>query len=768
MPTVILTVQSTDQASAVLARVQQALVQVDRAQTLATQSATALSAAFDRVAVTATTTITALARLSTTLTSLGAGVDGIAASVDKALAAFDKLASGTATGSSSQDALIQSTRTLSVALGDATVVIDSYTAALARMDAAQLAAAASQGLLSRSGAANLLGGGGSRGSVGGVLATGAALGPGGLAAAATVYAAVKATQAASSFWSAVAQAGAQSDTLQSPGAMQSFGQGLLNYAAGGRSPYSATTLAQGAEVPLASGYSVSALQQAIPAIARLAAQNGASNLDAADQLVTTLASAFGPGPRASGAQLSSYADFASRAETLTKLQPGVLTTALPIVLSALPGTGVSAADATSLLLKVGTVNPVARTDAQAIRQLIQSTQVKPTAGASSEASSIGLAIGPGSAQAYGGILGWIQALQTTSGGNVNTISKILTQKNALSAYNDIIMGGGLAQAAGYGTALNNAGGTGQRVYNELSLGTQQQEAQLAARFNADMVTLGTTINTNVVPHLLDLANAALKGAEDLGTAFTKSAPSTAIPRSIPAPSNVPQGPLSTYSIPDIIHNLTGWGITNPFGGSAAATAVASGHRPSGGAGLPANVAGPLLPGETRTGAALRVLPWNAEGPLLPGEVRGSGGASAGAGTSLTGFERSVSRSADQLSLLGRLLAAQQAPHTTAAKTSGALSKAELAASYPPFTTPNPGMGGLEAGFQNTVVRFGGADPTVATLHQLQQENQRLREEVTKDNQQIIALLAQIARQGVRATATSQVLAGTGTDRMPRR
>jgi len=56
----------------------------------------------------------------------------------------------------------------------------------------------------------------------------------------------------------------------------------------------------------------------------------------------------------------------------------------------------------------------------------------------------------------------------------------------------------------------------------------------------------------------------------------------------------------------------------------------------------------------------------------------------------------------------------------------------------PFFETNPGLGGLEAGFQSTAVRLGGGvDPAT-------QENRELRRELAAANSKIVALLAQIA------------------------
>lgn len=81
---------------------------------------------------------------------------------------------------------------------------------------------------------------------------------------------------------------------------------------------------------------------------------------------------------------------------------------------------------------------------------------------------------------------------------------------------------------------------------------------------------------------------------------------------------------------------------------------------------------------------------------------------------------------------------------------------------PPFHTPNPGLGGLAAGFQDTVVRFGSGAPAP------QQLILKLEEQVRELRQQN-AYLQQIAnttRTQQRNTARTSPLAGMGTNRSP--
>ncbi|HVA91058.1 MAG TPA: hypothetical protein VNL71_14590, partial [Chloroflexota bacterium] len=63
---------------------------------------------------------------------------------------------------------------------------------------------------------------------------------------------------------------------------------------------------------------------------------------------------------------------------------------------------------------------------------------------------------------------------------------------------------------------------GPHAFGELSTGTQQQETQLANRFNSDMITLGDTINQTLLPALLAMAAASMTAGEGLSSDANKA------------------------------------------------------------------------------------------------------------------------------------------------------------------------------------------------------------------------------------------------------
>lgn len=379
-----------------------------------------------------------------------------------------------------------------------------------------VARTAEQDLLHPRGVANLFGlPEGVSGALGGAFFS-----PGGMAALAAGFGAFKTAQAAADYQSAIAQTTAQytTSTGQAQADAPLLAQGILGYEQGGHAPYNATTIARSIEPLLAHLQGPDAVQralQALPSIADVSAQNRAPDLTNTINLVNTIAALEGSGPHATGAQLAGYADMVSRAETLTTIPPGQLTTAVPRLLGSIAGTGVSADEALGLYLKAGTANPSARLDATGLGRLISDITTKPTAGAQVDAEKLGLPIGPGAIEAEGGIYGYLQQLQTLTAGphQRKLLSGIFTQTNALQSFYDLMQGGGLGQAAGYTDQMAASHGASGTALRSLSQGVDQQGTQLMNRFNGDLIEVGDTLNKTVTPALLDLANKGLTGLE---------------------------------------------------------------------------------------------------------------------------------------------------------------------------------------------------------------------------------------------------------------
>jgi hypothetical protein len=825
MPVVLLSVTANaDAATAALARVTAQLGLLDQAVLVNSRTTTQAQTALDAYLRSLSATQTELARITSGLDALATSFRDAAGMIDTAEAALSRYAGtlgGIKSGLDSTGAglgdLANSFRSASVAAGDGMLVIDAY---IARLDALRVAASIPIPVPSPGGGggANLvtggalaLAGGGGFGRAGSVLATGAAydvglggravnalLGPEGLLVGGLLYGGYKAAQAGANFQSAVAQTGAQANRA---GDMNTLGQAILDYAAGGKSPYSATTLATSIEPLLAHGYSTTALAQALPSVAQLSAQNKAPDLTTAANAINTYLALTGTGPKSTGGQITAAADFVSRMETLTTIPPGQISTALPRLLAGAIGTGVSPEDAGALMLKVGTANPSARLDATGITRLISDILVKPTAGAQKTAAELGLAIGPGALSSYGGnVFALLQAYQNATAGPNQTklLSQIFTQTNALQAAQELFSGGGIDQTVGYAGQLAGAGGAAQAAFNQYSQGINQQGTQLMNRFNADLTTLGDTLNQGVTPALIAFGSNLLSAAEGLAQSGLVKDTGDVLGMI---------GHAWDVSLPQIRQALglpALAGLTNPASSGPAPSTTLPGGAP---AVVPYDYIGPLNPGQTRAPA---VVPNAFVGPLNPGQTRQTAAEATAqawyaAAMTQAGLSLAPVRPPDTSALTGALaggvggiglLQRQQAalaPGGTSdvartvkdlkdalaadkisgnymdyAQTAQALLAYEsanlktlkldpadlqlqaaqfahvLAGLQPsvnvhPFFQQNAGLGGLIAGNQSTAVRLGGGGPDPQT-----QEIRTLRTELNTAQNKIASLLAEIA------------------------
>ncbi|HVA88465.1 MAG TPA: hypothetical protein VNL71_01350, partial [Chloroflexota bacterium] len=385
MPVILLSVDAnTGGATAGIDRVVGGLNTMGAALDRTTTATNALDAALARATTTletqlamwaraeaATTTATdAIYRFGTALDSLGgssatllSSLDGQVSRLGAVTGASDAVTASIRAQASAYDLLAASQRA-----ANANIVGNTA----GRTVASDLAAAES----SRLGNAGKVLGGAAVSDVGLLGRVGsAALGPEGLAVGAGLYAGFKTMQAASDYWSTVAQTAAQSNMPQSQ--VRPFGQGILDYAASGKSPYSASTIAQGAEQYVSAGYNVNTYGAAYQGLSQLSAQNAAPDLTGAIKTLNLITNAMGSGKNSTSAQVQQALDFISRAETLTSVQPGAITTSIPRPMSAAMGTGLSMEDIMGMFLKIAPLESTPRMASFAEAQLITSMSGKP-------------------------------------------------------------------------------------------------------------------------------------------------------------------------------------------------------------------------------------------------------------------------------------------------------------------------------------------------------------------------------------------------------
>ncbi len=498
--------------------------------TKAKASVTELGAAFDKANAQA-------AAFQATLDRANALAASFAAAVDRTTGAYGRMADSLARVDGMSAGIKGSFDAQVAGFGRVASSADLATAAIGRqVDAlGRLALAGRAGTVSNTLASDVQRAESSRfGNAGRVLAGGAAgdvgllgragamvLGPEGLFAGALAYGGFKASQAATAFQSATAQTGAQ---IGNPAVANATAQQVLAYTSSGKSPYDATTLIRSIEPLLAHGYSQSTINAGIAPLSQLSAQNKAADLGTSVNAVNTYLAIMGNGAKSTASQMVDAVNYLSKIEKLTTIPPGDISRTLPNLLTATLGTGITPEQMGGAFLKIGTANPSAQQDTTTLGRLIQEMLVKNTPGAMKEASSLGLAMGPGSLNAYGGSFeAMVQAYANATAGpnqarDLSLLFPTSGVRGGSTAFKELISGSGTQTAVGYEGQLGNRSGSASSAYADYSAGIPQQETQLASQFNSEMVRLGSTINQTVVPALLLMASSSLNAVNDSANA----------------------------------------------------------------------------------------------------------------------------------------------------------------------------------------------------------------------------------------------------------
>lgn len=488
--------------------------------------------------------------------------------------------------------------------------------------------------VARAGATDLLGEGGA-----GALFGSGLIGPAGITGLIAGFAGYKALEAANNFQSAEVQTGAQ---VKNPLLAQQTGDAILAFSKAGGAPYDPTVVMKSIEPLLAHGYSQATINAGIKPLEELSAQNKAPDISTAVNGVNTYLALMGSGAKSTAAQMVDAVNYMSKVETLTTIPPGDLSRVLPNLLVSAQQAGVSADQAAGALIKIGTANPNAPQDVTTIGRLMQEMLTKNTPGAQAEAASLGLVMGPGALAAYGGSFeAMIQAYaNATAGPNQGAeIAKLFPTsgvRGGATAFRELISGGGTTQALGYEDQVANRAGTADSVYGDYSKGVNQRATQELHQFTTDLIGVGNTLEENVIPALLDFTGGLLNGVNRLGDILGYSG--VGLGRGI---NGVEKAASATGSfIDNFIPGGKGTILMDALPGGlliAAIHGIAGNHidipKPNYTATLPADVSGPLGPGQTRLyapgvqpGAPHLTLGYNVAGPLGPDESRATHGA----------------------------------------------------------------------------------------------------------------------------------------------
>jgi hypothetical protein len=526
-------------------------------------SATAGGIRLDTVAAGLNSVADAAARAGDATKLYGSNLDLLGGEVSRSMEAMSSQTSAFAAQAAAADLATAAITRQIAAIGDLYAVNMAGGAKMAAGTAAgSTARTAEQDLLNGRGAASVL-----TGRAGPLTALGAAaFSPVGIATIGGLYAGYKIAGAGAAFQSTeqqtISQIGGTPDTAAGRANIargQQAAQAILAYGSSGKSPYSPTTLMSSIEPLLAHGFSGTAVAQALIPLAQLSGQNKAPNLTNAVQGANTYLALSGKAPsQVTGADITRAADYMSRMETATSIAPSQVTAALPKLLTGSLGTGLTPDQAGAAMLKVGMINPSARLDATQLSRLFQEMLVKNTVGAQKEASSLGLAMGPGSLQAYGGSFqAMVQAYANATAGpnQAAELAKLFPQtgtQGGLMAFKSLIAGGGTQQTMGYEQQLATSKGAAGQAYQQYSQGINQQATQLMNQLNTALTNLGIALDKTIVPEMLKAASHFVTGITNLLNLANPSSPTPA----------TGSGPAAGHDV-DLFMNKLGLGSNVP-------------------------------------------------------------------------------------------------------------------------------------------------------------------------------------------------------------
>lgn len=798
MPTVLLTIESRDQSSAVLQRVQQALAQVDRqlqSQGVSARQVIAAvqqqDSAYTKYASTQDRVAAALARYESAsrralaadqqrqqiLSSLGSGTDQYTRAADSATTATQRQAEA------------------------GMRLADAYRS---QADAAERAAAAAARVKTVTSApmstAESTSSGGGLGGVGSSLLIGGAY----MASYMALSAVTNSVSRSAAYSRAVGTTAAE--TGLTPAQTKALDSQITAYAASGNEPYDRTTLMQGsyALASLGIGKNTSNQAGAVGQITQLAAQSsaaaGSADMSASGDAIVSLINDFNLNNKDVVGNARKLADQLQVAVKLGKAEMGQFASSVAVPAQMASQLGVSSG---SLLgfMSAESAGGIANTDLSQPTYALLASSLRPTNVQSRAAKGLGINYNSSFWGGPGGIAGGASTIERAMQ------SRGLNQQQQLTALTALF--GDQAAAKGFMAAQNAGGlqGVSQQVQNsqgavqsayatsQAASGAQLQNAETKLATSFDQLT------TTALPGLVTALGAAAASLD----LITNQGKTTA--------SN-PAGASAADTLRDFLtpggknflnlsgardqaargQGSTGWGsivgsafdsALNAVGLGPGSSGIAANPHPTGGTGpggIPMTsleLAGYGGAGAGKFGSAAssyggpRGADWvtNFAGP--------GRGAVGGKDADMTRFANNVQIAIQQ----GQSAATVQSAlglYVAAAKANPALSgsqrtldilgeeklvnkylgAANAAATSMPFHTQNPGQGGLDAGFQNTAVRFGGGPDAQARLIA------KLEQQLARADKQI-ALLQQIVGNTAHTqnnTARISPLAGKGTNR----
>lgn len=812
-----MTVETRDQSTAVLQRVQQALAQVDQQ--------------LQRQGVSARQVLATVQQQDSAYTRYAATQDRVAAALARYEAASQRVRAMDEQRAAVLSSLTSTTDQIARVSDQASVALDRQAQAGLRLadayrqqaSAADTAAAADARLRQYANVpmttptTSSSGGGGSEGGMGSMAKQFLLYGVG-YSAAYGGYSAFKNSIGRNVALSTLAGQTVASTSVN-PADIPKLEAYATNTAASGTQPYSAQTILTGLYGFLSQGFSQSQATSMNSTAIGLSQIAGAQDTSQAATALLAMGNGFGWGNNV-GASAGRYANYLQAGANIGAYSLADISQSLPN--AGLAGLARSGFDPRFVMSAVasGSFSGVsAEETAQNLNSLGQAL-AKPSQQQKKFAAAMGMDIMPGEFGRAGGAMNWFQTLQQhLSGMNPATqqfmLSGLFGNQSAGRIVSEMLGGTGprsFASVYGYmGQSQQGKGAYGSALAIEQSTPGQKlqsEEAKLAQSFDSltaktlpglvsavdaasgalDLLgNLGKKTPSNPtgatpLDTLRDFLTPGGKGFLNIGAARDQAArgqASTGVGAAIGSFfdrfaqwTHLEPGPSPTHTMPAPSHVTVN---PHPTGGAGPGAQLY--HGPAGGTYLATESSGGEGTGKTGALATNTAAQYarNAQMLMSTTSMRGTTDADMSRFANMVKIAMLEGQGPSTVqSALGLYIqAVKQNPMLSSTQkqldilneeklVNPYLTRGQKAALLPPFQTPNPGMGGLEAGFQSTVVRFSGA----AT--QQQQLILKLEEQVRQQQQQIQLLQQIVANTGTQKAnaARTNLLAPLGVNRSP--
>jgi hypothetical protein len=323
----------------------------------------------------------------------------------------------------------------------------------------------------------------------------------------------------------------QANTGEAAQSMARISQAALDLGASGTTPYTATQLAAGTLVPLSHQIPAQTVARALPLYSQLSAVLREPDTTTAASAIGALQASFGAGGAkgATVASLRNFANMVAAAEQFGGLtNPGQIAATVGRFAGPSALAGVRAPEALTFVAAQTYGGLSALRATQNLTTLESALLVKPTATTQRLAAALGIAVGPGAQEQYGGFFPYLQAIyQRTVGVSPRlggmVLAQLLGQRNATSGLELVQRTVGLAdlQAQAQRTATAEGRHVLQTAYDATQRSPTQQWKDTLSRLDTDLTTVGTTLTKQTQPALLAFTNATLLYAEAVGEAALK-------------------------------------------------------------------------------------------------------------------------------------------------------------------------------------------------------------------------------------------------------